>query len=123
MAAMRISEGLRILQAKLADIEDEHDAELAANETLQDSIDAKAEARALTAVFDFLQTFKIAPTESLLACSGAICMHRTELLRIRLSGGLKVAGALKDSAANAGDEGDHRSLSGVPEERLHTSVE
>jgi hypothetical protein len=66
MAAMRISEGLRILQGKLADIEDEHDAELAANETLQDSIDAKAEARALTAVFDFLQTFKIAPTESLL---------------------------------------------------------
>jgi hypothetical protein len=57
---------VEILQAKLADIEEEHQAELAASEDLREQIDAKAEARALTAVFDFLQNCKIAPSESLL---------------------------------------------------------
>ena len=59
-------EALRLLEAKLAGIEEEHEAELAANQDLRDPIDAKAEARALSAVFDFLQNCKIAPTASLL---------------------------------------------------------
>ena len=59
-------EALQILEAKLADIEEEHQAQLAANEERREQIDAKAEARALTAIFDFLQNCKIAPTESLL---------------------------------------------------------
>ncbi len=63
---MRTPEAVQILQAKLADIEEEHQAELAASEDLRERIDAKAEARALTAVFDFLQNCKIAPSESLL---------------------------------------------------------
>ncbi len=62
---MRRPEAVQILQAKLADIEEEHQAELAASD-LRELIDAKAEARALTAVFDFLQNCKIAPSESLL---------------------------------------------------------
>jgi hypothetical protein len=59
-------EALRILEAKLAAIEEEHHAEFAENEDLREPIDAKAEARALSAVFDFLKNCKIAPTDSLL---------------------------------------------------------
>jgi len=66
MAVMPRLEALRILEAKLAAIEQEHDAELAENEDLRETVDAKAEARALTAVFDFLQNCKLAPTDSLL---------------------------------------------------------
>lgn len=58
-------EALRILEAKLAAIEEEHQAECAENEDSR-PIDAKAEARALAAVFDFLNNCKIAPTDSLL---------------------------------------------------------
>ena len=63
---MRTPEAVQILQAKLADIEEEHQAKLAASEDLREQIDAKAEARALTAVFDFLQNCKMVPSESLL---------------------------------------------------------
>ena len=66
MAQMRSQDALRILQAKLAAIEQEHQAELEENEGLREPIDAKAEARALTAVLDFLQNCKIAPGDSLL---------------------------------------------------------
>jgi hypothetical protein len=59
-------ETLRILEAKLAAIEEEHHAELAENEDLREAIDAKAEAQALAAVFDFLKNCKIAPSNSLL---------------------------------------------------------
>ena len=59
-------EALRILEAKLAAIEEEHHAEFAENEDLREPIDAKAEARALAAVFDFLKNCKIAHTDSLL---------------------------------------------------------
>jgi hypothetical protein len=59
-------EALRILEAKLAAIEEEHQAELAENEDLREAIDAKAEAQALAAVFDFLKNCKIAPSNSLL---------------------------------------------------------
>jgi hypothetical protein len=63
---MRKEDARTILQAKLAEIEQEHDQEIEGSEGLRDPIDAKAEARALGAVFDFLQNCKIAPTESLL---------------------------------------------------------
>ena len=63
---MRKEDALKILQAKLAEIEQEHESELAGREELREPVDAKAEARALSAVFDYLQNCKIAPTESLL---------------------------------------------------------
>lgn len=59
-------EALRILEARLAAIEEERHTEIAEHEELRVSIDAKAEARALGAVFDFLKDCKIAPTDSLL---------------------------------------------------------
>ena len=59
-------EAMRILEAKLKSVEEERHAELAENEDLRAAIDAKAEARALSAVFDFLKTCKIVPSNSLL---------------------------------------------------------
>jgi hypothetical protein len=59
-------EALRILAGKLAAIEREHHAECADNEEGRQPIDAKAEARALAAVFDFLRDSKISHTASLL---------------------------------------------------------
>ena len=59
-------EATRILEAKLKSIEEERHAELAENEDLRSAIDAKAEAKALSAVFDFLKTYKIVPSNSLL---------------------------------------------------------
>ena len=58
-------EALRILEVKLAAIEQEHRAELADSEGAREPIDAKAEARALAAVFDFLRDCKISHTDSL----------------------------------------------------------
>jgi hypothetical protein len=66
MAQMRAKDALRILQARLAAIEQEQQAELLEHEELREPIDAKAEARALTAILDFLQSCKIAPGDSLL---------------------------------------------------------
>jgi hypothetical protein len=66
MAQMRAQDALRILQAKLAAIEQEHQADLEAHGGVREAVDAKAEARALTAILDFLQSCKIAPGESLL---------------------------------------------------------
>jgi hypothetical protein len=66
VAIMQKQEALRLLEAKLATIEQDHEAELAGNEDLREQADARAEARALAAVFDYLQTCKIAPTASLL---------------------------------------------------------
>jgi hypothetical protein len=59
-------EAKRILEAKLKSVEEERHSKLAENEDLRDVIDAKAEAQALSAVFDFLKTSKIAPGNSLL---------------------------------------------------------
>jgi hypothetical protein len=59
-------EALQILKTKLAAIEQEHHAECADNEQARESIDAKAEARALAAVFNFLRDCKISHTDSLL---------------------------------------------------------
>lgn len=66
MAQMRVQDALQILKAKLAATEQEHQAELAGHEELREPIDAQAEARALTAILDFLQNCKIAPGDSLL---------------------------------------------------------
>jgi hypothetical protein len=63
---MQKLEALRLLQSKLASIEQDHEAELAGNEALREEVDARAEARALTAVLDYLQECKIAPSDSLL---------------------------------------------------------
>ena len=59
-------EAMRILEAKLKSVEEERHAEIADNEDMRDAIDAKAEAQALSAVFDFLKTCKIVPSNSLL---------------------------------------------------------
>ena len=59
-------EAMRILEAKLKSVEEERHAELTKNEDLQAAIDAKAEAQALSAVFDFLKTCKVVPSNSLL---------------------------------------------------------
>ena len=53
-------EAMRILEAKLKSIEEERHVELAENEDLRSAIDA------LSAVFDFLKTYKIVPGDSLL---------------------------------------------------------
>jgi len=60
---MRKEDALKILQAKLAEIEQDDDLELEGEDEPREPIDAKAEARALTAIFDFLQNCKIAPTK------------------------------------------------------------
>jgi hypothetical protein len=52
---MNKSEALRILEAKLASIEREHNAELSDDEGQRELIDNKAEARTLAAVFDFFE--------------------------------------------------------------------
>jgi hypothetical protein len=59
-------EAMRILEAKLKSIEEGRHSELAENEDLREAINAKAEAQALSAVFDFLKTCKIVPSNSLL---------------------------------------------------------
>jgi hypothetical protein len=66
VAVMQKLEALRLLEAKLATVEQDHEAELARNEDLREEVDARAEARALTAVFDFLENCRITPTDSLL---------------------------------------------------------
>jgi hypothetical protein len=66
MAQMRVQDALQILKAKLAATEQEHQAELAEHKELREPIDAQAEARALTAILDFLKNCKIAPGDSLL---------------------------------------------------------
>jgi hypothetical protein len=65
VAVMHKLEALRILEAKLKSVEEKRHAELE-NENLREAIDAKAEAQALAAVFDFLKDCKIAPSNSLL---------------------------------------------------------
>jgi hypothetical protein len=49
-------EALRILETKLKSVEEERQAELADNENLRDPIDAKAEARALSAIVEYLKS-------------------------------------------------------------------
>jgi hypothetical protein len=63
---MQTLEALRILKTRLAAIDQEHDAELAAQDSDSEAIDAKAEAQALSAIFDFLKECKITLPDSLL---------------------------------------------------------
>jgi hypothetical protein len=57
---------IKILEIELAAIEQEHHAELAGNEDMRDQADAKAEVKALAAVFEFLRDCKISHRDSLL---------------------------------------------------------
>jgi hypothetical protein len=65
-SVMQRLEALQLLEAKLAIIEQDREAELTQNGGLREEADARAEARALGAVFDFLENCKIVPTDSLL---------------------------------------------------------
>jgi hypothetical protein len=60
---MQKLEALRILEAKLASIEQEHGTD---REGTREQVDARAEAKALAAVFDFLRDSKISHRASLL---------------------------------------------------------
>ena len=62
---MRKLEALKFLEARLADIEREHYDELASEAPRSDA-DARAEAKALAAVYDFLKDCKISHRQSLL---------------------------------------------------------
>jgi hypothetical protein len=64
--AMQTVEALRLLKTRLAAIDQEHDAEFAVHESEREAIDAKAEAQALSAIFDFLKECKITLPDSLL---------------------------------------------------------
>ena len=66
VSAVQTLEALRILKTKLAAIDQEHDAEFAVQDSERESIDAKAEAQALSAIFDFLKECKITLPDSLL---------------------------------------------------------
>jgi hypothetical protein len=63
---MQTLEALRILQTRLAAIDQEHDAEFAVQDAEREAIDAKAEAQALSAIFEFLKECKITLPDSLL---------------------------------------------------------
>jgi hypothetical protein len=63
---MQILEALQILRTRLTAIDEEHDADFAVPDAEREAIDAKAEAQALTAIFDFLKDCKIAVPDSLL---------------------------------------------------------
>lgn len=65
MPQMRVLEALQILKGKLAENEQDHAMELEAG-AIREEADARAEARALGAVLDFLRDCKVAPGESLL---------------------------------------------------------
>ena len=63
---MQTLEALRILKTRLAAIDQEHDVEFAVQDAEREAIDAKAEAQALSAIFDFLKECKITLPDSLL---------------------------------------------------------
>jgi hypothetical protein len=58
-------EAIKVLETRMAAIEREHDDELAGADTRSDT-DARAEAKALAATYDFLKDCKIAHRQSLL---------------------------------------------------------
>ena len=63
---MQTLDAVRILKTRLAAIDQEHDAEFAVRDPEREAIDAKAEAQALSAIFDFLKECKITLPDSLL---------------------------------------------------------
>ena len=58
-------EAIKFLEARLAGIEQEHNDELASEDT-SSAADARAEAKALAALYDFLKECKISHRQSLL---------------------------------------------------------
>ena len=58
-------EAIKFLEARLAGIEQEHNDELASEDTSSEA-DARAEAKALAALYDFLKECKISHRQSLL---------------------------------------------------------
>src|SRR5580765_1424053 len=62
---MRKLEAIKFLEARLAAIEQEHNDELASEDTRSEA-DARAEAKALAAIYDFLKDCKISHRQSLL---------------------------------------------------------
>jgi hypothetical protein len=63
--AMHKIEAIKFLEARLAAIEQEHNDELASEDTRSEA-DARAEAKALAALYDFLKECKISHRQSLL---------------------------------------------------------
>ena len=63
---MQKLEALRLLEVKLAAIEQDRDTELETGGSARDEVDARAEARALTAILDFMENCKVKPSASLL---------------------------------------------------------
>lgn len=63
---MQKSDALRLLEVKLAAIEQDHATDIEIDEASREEADARAEARALTAILDFLENCKIKPSASLL---------------------------------------------------------
>src|SRR6516225_6396810 len=62
---MHKPEAIKFLEARLAGIEQEHNEELASEDTRSEA-DARAEAKALAALYDFLKECKISHRQSLL---------------------------------------------------------
>jgi len=62
---MHKPEAIKFLEARLAAIEREHNDELASEDTRSEA-DARAEAKALAAIYDFLKDCKIPHRQSLL---------------------------------------------------------
>jgi len=101
-------EAIKILEAKLAAIEQEHHAEFAGDEDMRDQADAKAEAKALAAVIDFLKDCKIS--------------HRDSLLRIleRYLRRKSTVGRERDAPATQGAKGI---LAGIRRAQADTGLE
>ena len=89
--AMHKLEAIKILETRLAALEQEHHAEFAGDEDMRDQVDAKAEAKAV--VIDFLKDCKIS--------------HRNSLLRIleRYLRRKSTAGQRRDAPAMQGAKG------------------
>ena len=66
-------EAIKILETRLAAIEREHQAEFAGDEDMRNQADAKAEAKALAAVIDFLKDCKISDRVRCFAFLNVIC--------------------------------------------------
>jgi hypothetical protein len=80
---MQTLEALRILKTRLAAIDEEHNAECASHESDREAIGAKAEAQALSAIFDFLKECKIPLPDSLLRIfRGATCVRPSTSFQI-----------------------------------------
>jgi hypothetical protein len=109
---MKKLEALRMLETRLATIEQEHQAELARDEDAPELIDSRAEVKALASVFEFLRDCKISHRDSLLRIlerylrpkSGSARIGRGPLEGAKeiLSGRLKTNKATKSAGSRLG---------------------